>query len=53
MRQFLLVTAGIIFGILIYGTIDSLANNDQENSESSETVDDSLKPVSQHAIKRH
>lgn len=50
MRQFLLVTAGVIFGLLIYGTIDSLANNDQKNAVPAETGNDSLKPVSQHAI---
>jgi serine protease Do len=49
-RQFLLVAVGIIFGLLIYGAIDSLANNEQKINSADKTVDDSLTPVHYQAV---
>ena len=45
MRQLILIIIGVLFGLLIYGTIDSLANNDQKDEKSVNAVSDSLKPV--------
>lgn len=50
MRQFLLVAVGVIFGLLIYGTIDSLAKDDQKPVIDEKNISDSLHPVTYQQV---